>query len=394
MSIVKKEAIYNISAHGGMFSSVDNIDSDNPRIKYYACDIPKNVELYTYTEIGLKLACTFTSQDFICPPKRKLEDNNRVLLVEEPRYKFISPSKFPNLFLNPESDNNKRFYSGITFCNKDNPNENNSEVIYNIDAKNRDNCVCNIVSISKDKQKDTPYDCDKKYSEFYKTRLKKDTRMCGPILLEDAIQIILAHSKTIYHDDEVTIKIYLHTCLTLSNLSCHVHQYLYVASIDKTKAPDDFNLEILGYGFVKKLIISTNTVDNIDEFRGETIVRPSNIVKLRFNRTLFIITISDIDITKSITKKTLPEYRYILKDKLEKILTEYIRINKAAANLFPQTIELSLTSLTSLTIPFTPIDTGSKELKAGLESLLPKLKVDSQDVTFTMVGGDIHKHKT
>ena len=379
------EAIYNIAAHGNMFSTINNMESDERSIKFYACDIPENVEVYTYIELGVRLACTFTAADFICPPKRKLEDKNKLLTVNEPIYKFTSSSKFPNLFLHPDHDGYKQFYSGITYCNKNNPNKANSEVIYNIDAKKSDDCDCTTIAILKDKQRhkqqDNSYDCDKKYSTYYKKLLEENRQRCGPILLEEAIELILDHSKIIYPEMEVTIKIYLHCCLTHSNLSCKVHDYLYAALINKTdKQVANFNLDRFGSGFVEKLLTSTNTVDNIKDFSGTSIVQDEKIMKFRFNTTLLIITIDNIDLSESNTKKTLLEYKHLLKSKLETILLFYIGRYKESK--FPPIINLSLSSLILLTTPSTikgpdgdktngnKIDEGTIKLGDQLNTLL------------------------
>jgi hypothetical protein len=392
MSIEKKEAIYNIAAHGNMFSTINNMESDERSIKFYACDIPENVEVYTYIELGVRLACTFTAQDFICPPKRKLEDKNKLLTVNEPIYKFTSSSKFPNLFLHPDHDGYKQYYSGITYCNKNIPNEDKSEVIYNIDDKKSKNCDCTTIAILKDKQRhkqqDNSYDCDKKYSTYYKGLLAENRQRCGPILLEEAIELILAHSKMIYPKMEVTIKIYLHCCLTHLNLSCMVHDYLYTALINKTdKHVANFNLDRFGSGFVEKLLTSTNTVDNIEDFKGTSIVQDEKIMKFRFNTTLLIITIDNIDLSESNTTKTLPEYKHLLKSKLEKLLLFYIGRYKESK--FPPDINLSLASLILLTTPSTikgpdgdktngnKIDEGTIKLGDQLNTLLDQYGTES-----------------
>jgi hypothetical protein len=386
------EAIYNIAAHGDMFSTINNMESDKRSIKFYACDIPENVELYTYTELGLRLACTFTAADFICRPKRKLQNNNKLLTVNEPIYKFERPSKFPNLFLHPDLDNYKQFYSGITYCNKEKPNEDKSEVIYNIDAKKSDDCNCTTIAILKDKQKtqeeNNPYNCDKKYSTYYKKLLKENRQRCGPILLDDAIKLILDHSEYIHSDKEVTIKIYLHCCLTHSNLSCKVHDYLYAALINKTdKQVANFNLDRFGSGFVEKLLTSTNTVDNIEDFKGISIVQDEKIIKFLFNTTLITVTINNIDVSESNVKKNLAEYKHILKFKLEKLLVFYIEGYKETK--FPRDINLLLDSLILLTTPSTikgpdgdktngnKIDEGTIKLGDQLNTLLDPLGTES-----------------
>jgi hypothetical protein len=422
MSIEKKEAIYNIAAHGDMFSTINNMESDERSIKFYACDIPENVEVYTYTELGVRLACTFTAQDFICPPKRKLEDKNKLLTVEEPIYQFIGPSKFPNLFLHPDHDSYKRYYSGITYCNKNNPNENKSEVIYNIDDKKSKNCDCTTIAILKDKQRhkqeDNSYDCDKKYSKYYKDLLEENRQRCGPILLEEAIQLILDHSKMIYSktdvEVEVTIKIYLHCCLSHSNLSCKVHDYLYRALTNKTdEHVANFNLDRFDSGFVEKLLTSTNTVDNIEDFNGTPIVQDEKIMKFRFNTTLLIITIDNIDLSESNTKKTLLEYKHLLKSKLEAILLSYLKIyeesDKSFPFPFPPIIKLSLESLILLTMFTTNkginsnktdssiFDNGSIEIRKQLEEEARKLISppceDRNSPDFINMYGGRHKHK-
>jgi len=424
MSIEKKEAIYNISTHGILPSSV-NSESDKPITNYYTCDIPNNVELYTYTAIGVDLICwdnAFTAQDFICRPKRQSLGINKVIRVQEPRYKCIGPSKFPNIFLYPELDDSKRFYSGITYCNKNNPIEDKSEVIYNIDAKKSDDCDCTTIAILKDKQKtqeeNNPYNCDKKYSQFYKDLLKKTPQTCGPILLEEAIKLILEHSKLINDGMEVTIKIYLHSCLSIKNVSEEVQEYidgklthhsrltdlppLYQSNNKSIRLGINFTESIrLGTDTVKKLIDSNNTVTE-EVLSKLTILIPTSekTFKFMFNNTLFIVNIAniykDLKISKSSQTSKMFDYtRQILGNnplwyvmmQLQHLINTYLTQHGVTSNFFPPIIILNITSAQ----PYDAAPEITEQLNTILEPL--RLSKHEQPIGFIKVVGGRHKDK-
>ena len=225
----KQVATYIIDAHGTMLSSEFG-DSDSPIItkKYHAITIPKNVELYTYNNLGKCVSPLGGEANIICDT---FPNKYRLMLVKSttPAFKFKyehgTTNKFPELFLTPDKSKPVKFYSGITHCIPEQYRTSSSrekEIIYNIDAKNTKNCECSSVVSNSDF---SPYDCDKKYSTYYKEQLEgykydpsaPNINKCGPLLLSEALVIIQAHSKFFY-GSTCLIKVYILACLTETNL--------------------------------------------------------------------------------------------------------------------------------------------------------------------------------
>ena len=225
----KQVATYIIDAHGTMLSSEFG-DSDSSIItkKYHAINIPNNVELYTYNNLGKCVSPLGGEANIICDT---FPNKDRLMLVKSttPAFKFKhehgTTNKFPELFLTPDKLKPVKFYSGITHCIPEQYRTSSSrekEIIYNIDAKNTKNCECSSVVSNSDF---SPYDCDKKYSTYYKEQLEgykydpsaPNINKCGPLLLSEALVIIQAHSKFFY-GSTCLIKVYILACLTETNL--------------------------------------------------------------------------------------------------------------------------------------------------------------------------------
>ena len=228
-SPTKEVATYIIDAHGTMLSSEFG-DSVSPIItkKYHAITIPKNVELYTFNNLGKCVAPLGGEANIICDT---FPNKSRLMLVKStiPAFKFKhehgTTNKFPELFLTPDKSKPVKFYSGITHCIPEQYRTSSSrekEIIYNIDAKNTKNCECSSVVSNSDF---SPYDCDKKYSTYYKEQLEgykydpsaPNINKCGPLLLSEALVIIQVHSKFFY-GSTCLIKVYILACLTETNL--------------------------------------------------------------------------------------------------------------------------------------------------------------------------------
>lgn len=229
----KQVATYIIDAHGTMLSSEFG-DSDSPIItkKYYAISIPKNVELYTFNNLGKCVAPLGGEANIICDT---FPTKSRLMLVKStsPAFKFKyepgKTNKFPELFLTPDKSRPVKFYSGITHCIPVKSRSSSSslrekEIIYNIDAKNTKNCECSSVVSNSDF---SSYDCDTKYSTYYKEQLtgykydpsapNTNINKCGPLLLSEALAIIREHSK-LFYGSTCIIKVYILACLTETNL--------------------------------------------------------------------------------------------------------------------------------------------------------------------------------
>ena len=215
-STYKEVATYVISSHGMMLTSL----SAQHTKKYYAIDIPKNVELYTFTNLGKCVAGYKTDADFICKNyKEKLQ------MSHAPAFKFSNEhgenNKFPELFLTPDEEINVLYlYSGIIHCipehHRTGDDSRKKEVIYNIDTKNTKDCNCYSINSNNSAKS---YNCEKNYSDYYKTQLKgykynpaSNINKCGPILMSEAVKIIQTHCSN-YYGSTCMIKIYIFACL-------------------------------------------------------------------------------------------------------------------------------------------------------------------------------------
>jgi hypothetical protein len=226
----KQVATYIINAHGTMLSSKFG-DSDSALItkKYHAINIPKNVEVYTFANLGNCVGAYEAEADFLCnvyPDKHKLTLRKSI----NPAFKFShqpgEANKFPELLLTPEHNFPVRFYTGIIHCIPEalrTSGSSGKEVIYNIDAKNTKDCECSSIFL---KEQAEAYECDTKYSNYYKEQLRgykynpainTNTNKCGPILLSEAVKLIQTHCNT-YYNSNCVIQIYIIACLVEQDL--------------------------------------------------------------------------------------------------------------------------------------------------------------------------------
>ena len=221
-------ATYIISAHGTMLTSMLGTPQTK---KYHAINIPENVELYTMADLGKCVTDYSTQADFICKLEKETQKEKWKVSLS-PAFKFIhehgKTNKFPELFLTPDKITPVAGYRGITHCIPEHYRTSASrghELIYNIDAKNTKDCICSSI-VSKSTTK--PYNCEKNYSDYYKTQLegyKYDPdaptsiiNKCGPILMNEAVQIIQAHCNS-YYEPTCVIKIYVFACLVEIDLN-------------------------------------------------------------------------------------------------------------------------------------------------------------------------------
>jgi hypothetical protein len=225
-------ATYIINSHGIILTSEFG-DSDSALItkKYHAINIPKNVELYTFANLGSCISSYEEEAEFLCdiyPEKYK----TRLRKSINPAFKFShqpgKTNKFPELFLTPEQKSPVEFYSGILHCIPEALRTNDSpgkEIIYNMDAKNTKNCECSSILL---KEGATTYDCDTKYSNYYKEQLRgykynpatntnTNINSCGPILMSEALEVIQTHCNT-YYNSNCVIQIYVIACLVEQDL--------------------------------------------------------------------------------------------------------------------------------------------------------------------------------
>ena len=271
-------ATYIINAHGTMLTSNTftlRFTEDKYRSlysvttkKYHAINIPKNVELYTFANLGNCVGAYQAEADFFCnihPDKHKFTLRKSI----NPAFKFShqdgEANKFPELLLTPERNFPVQFYTGILHCIPEAHRTSGSlgkEVIYNIGAKNTKDCECSSILLKEDAQ---AYDCDTKYSNYYKEQLrgyknnpttiissgpilrdenlkvihptfdayksynnppatKHNINKCGPILVSEALEVIQTHCNTHYKPNCV-IQIYIIACLEEKDLLTLVRSF-------------------------------------------------------------------------------------------------------------------------------------------------------------------------
>jgi len=310
----KQVATYIISAHGTMLTSI--LGSPQTK-KYFAITIPENVELYTHDTLGKCIPMYKTESDFICKNyKDKLQQSL------SPAFKFSHEdgeiNKFPELFFTPDSNTPAHFYTGITHCIPEAPRTSGSrkkEIIYNIDAKNTKDCVCrSIVSNSID----LPYDCEKKYSQYYKDQLRdykydpnSNTSKCGPILMSEAVKVIKAHCKT-YYEPNCVIKIYIFSCLVERDLKTLIYDYKRSYNHAKQLANPD-NPEPTSIRLVTPIttipstsvrLVTSDTIlpQNVKQITPEVVSTNTNISKEQI-----IARLNDLTSQPRILPKTLRE---------------------------------------------------------------------------------------
>ena len=221
-----KEATYTIIAHGTMLTSRFHRSK-----KYHAVNIPENVELYTFGNLGKCIPAYTGETDFVCniyPEKYKTTLRTGIVPAFKFSHEYGKINKFPELFLTPDYETPVLFYTGITHCIPEifrTSDSREKEIIYNIDAKNTKNCECSSIVLNKNT---TSYDCNKKYSDDYKNQLadykyepnvqNANTNKCGPILLSEALKIIQTHCKKNY-ESKCMIKIYIFACFEETDLN-------------------------------------------------------------------------------------------------------------------------------------------------------------------------------
>jgi len=220
-----KEATYTIIAHGTMLTTMFYRSK-----KYHAVNIPENVELYTFGNLGKCIPAYTGETDFVCniyPEKYKTTLRTGIVPAFKFSHEYGKINKFPELFLTPDYESPALFYTGITHCIPEIFRVSDSrekELIYNIDSKNTKNCECSSIVLIKNT---TSYDCNKKYSDDYKNQLadykyepnvqNANSNKCGPILLSEALKIIQTHCKKNY-EPKCMIKIYIFACFEETDL--------------------------------------------------------------------------------------------------------------------------------------------------------------------------------
>ena len=362
--IEETTASYVIAAHGMMLTSL----SAQQTKKYYAINIPINVELYTFADLGNCLPMYKREADFICKNYKKTPQKSH-----SPAFKFSYEhgkiNKFPELFLTPDEVTPAQFYSGVTHCIPEHYRTSGSrkkELIYNIDAKNTKNCNCASIvpnNIS------SAYDCEKNYSDYYKAQLKgykydpaSNINKCGPILLSEAVKIIQAHC-SIYYGSACVIKIYIFTCLAetdlktlVDNIDSIVIEYEKAKKGGYTPIPNSETNLMEYYDEVSKhntrSKVNNNVVENLTDFNAIPLIKPL-ISKYRFmieHKIFDIITYKDT--YKEFTSDLREGVSETSEQVVEKLETEYrsLDINKLRRGLINALNKITVLDGNDLTI--------------------------------------------
>ena len=249
-SKASKEYKYIITSHGEILTN-----NEGAITKYMAINIPKNVEIFTYSNLGEVLVSNCLMNYFICDNLGKVKSHKFRIQTPIHKYIYILGKKniFPEVFLTPDTNSIIGFYSGIVHCIPKHlrPDETKAmEVIYNMDALVKENCSKNTIGKSyktfgpHSEDNIKLYDTDKQYSTYYKDQLKDYTydpkgtdNKCGPLLLSQAIKVIQAHCEATYPEDcnTSTIKIYLNCCLGTMNIKEHYFNQYYLSILNEEK---------------------------------------------------------------------------------------------------------------------------------------------------------------
>jgi len=259
-------ATYIINAHGTILTSQFGY-SDSALItkKYHAITIPKNVELYTFANLGNCVAAYEAEADFLCniyPDKHKLTLRKSINPVFKFSHQRGEANKFPELLLTPERNFPVGFYTGILHCIPEALRKTDSlgkEVIYDIGAKNTKDCECSSILL---KEHAEAYDCDTKYSNYYKEQLRgykynpatnTNINKCGPILLSEALEVIQTHCNT-YYKSNCVIRIYIIACLEEDDLLTLVRgfteSYAIAEKLVRQGSPKLYSIEELRPKFI------------------------------------------------------------------------------------------------------------------------------------------------
>ena len=205
------------------------------------------------------------------------------------------------------------------------------------------------------------YNYDKHHSDFYKSLIQDDPTKCGPILLEDAITLIQQHSAMITkkysassdYTPQVSIKIYLQSCLSDTNFDCDLYEF---NNNKKQPRTTDFAPARVGTDLFKKLHI--RQTEPIGKLTQELIPINPKIKKYLFHNKLIIITISDaISDADTMDDKNIVEQ---VDTAVKAVLRAY------NVSTFPATIEITLDTLG--TNP--QLETTKEEVRTKLDEAL------------------------
>lgn len=224
---------YFINSHGEIVTTLNPV-AEVRKLIFFPIHIHENIEIMTYTSLGETNWQDCNTINFQCNKNKKL-----FLGVRTPIYKF--KKRFPEVILAPDEPTSQdkktpalNFYSGIVHCIPESREDSSKkkEIIHNMDADPLKDCSDDSIfpyySKSLTPSVKRPYYSTNKYSKDYVEVLKTTgskrkspldlINKCGPLLLSQAIAIIMFHCKTTYPHNfsNSIIQIHLTSCLKLS----------------------------------------------------------------------------------------------------------------------------------------------------------------------------------
>jgi hypothetical protein len=312
-----KDHKYLIDSHGTMPFFINK----DKKKAYYSITIPKNVEIYVFTEIGDYLTCNLSSTDFICgftKKKQDTDDYEKINIMNKNVYKYKyepgKENKFPNLFLT--KDRLRSNNSGIIYCK--NPDQ-KDRVIYNLDADPYKNCECDSIIPKQDKI----YDCVKNYSDFYKELLEQNKKNCGDIFLSDALKIIQDHSESLPSLEKNTnqkIKIFIAACLNPMDIERFIDE-----------------------NYVRQTILNNkenrnNYVYRLDDFKSTKI----DVLDFK-NKFAFIIILQGINFIVNLNSQQMINKLFYLKN-IKKIIQQFLAEKNYIEKNIPTNVIINIES--------------------------------------------------
>ena len=311
---------YIIMSHGAIVTS-----NEGNITKYMTINIPKNVEIFTYSNLGETKVGSCQKNYFICDNLDKVKSYNFIIETPIHKYKYISGAKniFPEVFLTPDTNIIIGFYSGIVHCipkHRRTSETKAMEIIYNIDALVNEDCNENTIGKSyktfKPASEDNikSYDTDKQYSTYYKEQLKNPrgtdseasvNNKCGPLLLSQAIKVIQAHCKAIYPDcNTSTIQIYLSCCLGTMDIKAYYDYQDYFSKTNKEQIKEEFAEFDIGNGLEKR------NAEEMEKYYKAMLDFYSLNIRSLINDKLYTTDLQDFDSAKILQEDTKNGYTY------------------------------------------------------------------------------------
>jgi hypothetical protein len=364
---------YVINSHGEIVTTFDP-DADVEELVVFPIHIPKNIEIMTYTSLGESYWEACTVINFQCNKKKNL-----LLPIKTPIHKY--KKRFPEIKLTPDDPTSSDdkipklpFYSGIVHCIPEGREDSSKkkEIIHNMDADPLKDCgddsIFPYYSRTTTPSVKRPYYSTNKYSEDYVKVLEKKNgnfrdfplhkiKKCGPLVLSEAIKIIIQHCRETYKEDysKSIIQIHLTACLVFAENPIDynagmktVNDLRYFTSNSSNidpKIKDTSHIKTYTFTFGKKVFIievpKSKSKSKSKSYTGDGInIHENNFEKKLFSallNALKIINIKDIDLLPDEITLSIPEGRTMeeedIKNYILDILNKLIRDSKKMKKL-------------------------------------------------------------